>query len=208
MKPTPSPPSVDIMLGGDPRALVRALGAIAVGGAAGETLPNPLGNSGALTGRELLHSYTDGYLIPLDWPAIERAHNAAIEDRWRDVIALDRELGADPRLKAIAAVSRFLGCQQLRRMRPVRGIRTPRRYLEAIEAGDADGWHLVVCGVVLATYNMPLRQGLLSYARQTYTGLLLGSEPRETEEARRAGWVEEALVGAVPRMQVAWHPAS
>jgi len=42
-----------------------------------------------------------------------------------------------------------------------------QRYLGAVEAGVAHGWHTLVYGLTLEIYSLPLRQGLLGYAQQT-----------------------------------------
>ena len=36
-----------------------------------------------------------------------------------------------------------------------------------MENDEAHGWHTLVYGLTLAVYSLPLRQGLLHYARQT-----------------------------------------
>jgi urease accessory protein UreF len=47
-----------------------------------------------------------------------------------------------------------------------------RRYLQAVEEGRAQAWHTLVYGLTLAIYSLPLRQGLLNYARQTLRGFI------------------------------------
>jgi urease accessory protein UreF len=47
-----------------------------------------------------------------------------------------------------------------------------QRYLRAVEAGTARGWHTLVYGLTLAVYSLPLRQGLLGYAHQTTRGFI------------------------------------
>ena len=47
-----------------------------------------------------------------------------------------------------------------------------QRYLEAVESGQASGWHTLVYGLTLAVYSLPLRQGLLGYAHQTTRGFI------------------------------------
>jgi urease accessory protein UreF len=59
---------------------------------------------------------------------------------------------------------------QLRRLRPLRDQKLVQRYLKAIEACEASGWHTLVYGVTLSIYSLPPRQGLLAYARQTLAG--------------------------------------
>ena len=47
-----------------------------------------------------------------------------------------------------------------------------QRYLAAVQAGEAQAWHTLVFGVVLALYSLPLRQGLTHFAQQTLGGFI------------------------------------
>ena len=121
--------------------------------------------------RDFLESYQSRVLVPLELPAITRARSHAARGRLRELIALDRELDTQPLLPAFASASRRIGRAQLERLRPLRDERTVQRYLAAVEAGDAAGWHTMVYGMTLAIYSWPLRHGLLTYARQTLSRL-------------------------------------
>jgi len=65
-----------------------------------------------------------------------------------------------------------VGQAQLQKLRPLRDQRIVRRYLDAVTAGQARGWHTIVYGLTLAMYSLPLRQGLLGYAFQTTRGFI------------------------------------
>jgi urease accessory protein UreF len=54
----------------------------------------------------------------------------------------------------------------------MRDQRVVQRYLAAIEAGQARGWHTLVYGVSLAVFSLPLRQGLQHYVEQTVGGFV------------------------------------
>ena len=125
--------------------------------------------------RDFLEGYQTEVLVPLELPAITRARSHAARGHLRELIALDRELDTQPVLPAFASASRRIGRAQLERLRPLRDERTVQRYLAAVEAGDAAGWHTVVYGMTLAIYSWPLRHGLLTYARQTLSGLALAA---------------------------------
>jgi urease accessory protein UreF len=104
-------------------------------------------------------------------PAIVRAHFLSSRGHWRELVALDGDLGAESVSPALASASRRTGRAQLERLRPLRDERVVRRYLAAVEEGRASGWHTMVYGLTLAVYSWPLRSALLSYARQTLSGL-------------------------------------
>jgi hypothetical protein len=121
--------------------------------------------------RDFLAAYQTQVLVPLEMPAICRARSHAAQGHARELIALDRELGAKPPWPPFASASRRIGRVQMERLRPLRDERTVQRYLAAVEAGEAAGWHTVVYGVALAVYSWPLRHGLFIYARETLSGL-------------------------------------
>jgi urease accessory protein UreF len=125
--------------------------------------------------RDFLEGYQSHVLVPLELPAITRARSHAALGHARDLIALDRELGAQLVLPAFASASRRVGRAQLERLRPLRDERAVQRYRAAVEAGEAAGWHTVVYGITVAVYSWPLRHGLLTYARETLSGLALAA---------------------------------
>ena len=122
--------------------------------------------------RAFLQSYQTSILLPVELPAIYRAFIHASRNEVRELIALDLSIDGEPRLKDFASASRRVGQFQLRRLRPLRDQRLVQRYLQAVDAGDAQGWHTMVYGVTLALYSLPLRQGLLNYGRQTLRGFI------------------------------------
>ena len=122
--------------------------------------------------RRFLVSYREQVLLPVELPAILAAHGHACRGEARELVALDRELAADPRLKEFRNASAAVGRRQLSKLRPLRDQRLVQRYLRAVENGEAHGWHTFVFGVFLAQYSLPLRQGLLFYSQRTLDGFL------------------------------------
>ena len=118
-----------------------------------------------------LEEYFAEVLVPVELPSVAEACRHGQRGEARELLRCDRQLA--PRLHGtpFAAPSLEIGRLQLARMRPLRGDRTVRRYLAAVEAGQAGGWHPLVYGLTLAVYSLPLRQGLHFYARETLTGL-------------------------------------
>jgi urease accessory protein UreF len=125
-----------------------------------------------------LGSYASGVLIPHELPAVGRAYAHAQRGEVRELIALDQQLSRIPSLQVLAEASRNVGRMQLRRLRPLRGARVVQRYLQAVETGEAHGWHTVVYGLILALYSLPLRQGLVHFAHQTLGGFVASSTLR------------------------------
>ncbi len=117
--------------------------------------------------RNFLLHYRDLILKPLELPAIYRAYGHARRHEVRELVAFDQELAAEPVFRSLASASRLVGQRQLLRLRPLRDDRTVQRYLAAVDAGAAQGWHTLAYGLTLAVYSLPLRQGLLGYAGQT-----------------------------------------
>lgn len=122
--------------------------------------------------RRFLAGYREQVLLPVELPAILAAHGHACRGELRELIAFDRSLGADTRLREFRAASAAVGRRQLGKLRPLRDQRLVQRYLRAVENGEAHGWHTLVFGVFLAQYSLPLRQGLLLYSQRTLGGFL------------------------------------
>jgi urease accessory protein UreF len=122
--------------------------------------------------RHFLRNYQTQLLLPVELPAIQRAHSHAARHEVRELVALDQSLAEQAILNEFAAASRRVGQSQLRKLRPLRDQRVVQRYLQAVESGDAHGWHTLVYGLTLAVYSLPLRQGLLGYAHQTTRGFI------------------------------------
>ena len=127
--------------------------------------------------RAFLQSYLTSILLPVELPAIYRAFAHASRNEVRELMALDRSIDGEPMLREFASASRRVGQAQLKRLRPLRDHRLVQRYLKAVEAGEADGWHTIVYGVTLALYSVPLRQGLVAYGRQTVRGFIQAAGP-------------------------------
>jgi urease accessory protein UreF len=119
-----------------------------------------------------LLQYQVQILVPLELPAIQRAHGHTGRNELRELIALDQGLCAEPRLQRFAAASWRVGKGQLRKLKPLRDQRIVKRYLDAVDVGLANGWHTLVYGLTLEVYSLALRQGLLGYAHQTTRGFV------------------------------------
>ena len=122
--------------------------------------------------KNFLRGYHKAILLPHELPAIETAHGHASRHELRELVALDQKLAGEPALQTFASPSRRVGQTQLQKLRPLRDQRVVQRYLQAVESGEANGWHTLVYGLTLAIYSLPLRQGLLGYAHQTTRGFI------------------------------------
>lgn len=125
-----------------------------------------------------LHCYASSVLVNHEAPAVIRARDLAAHGQVRELIALDQQLAEIPVLESFGRASCNVGLAQLRRLRPLRGERVVHRYLQAIEAGEARGWHTLVYGVVLAVYSIPLRQGVIHFAHRTLDGFVQAASRR------------------------------
>jgi urease accessory protein UreF len=154
---------------GDAHPLVEQLGSadglVSLHALADSLAAQRVTNLDALRG--FLTAYREQILLPHELPAIREAHGHAANNHCRELVALDQQLSSEPALREFAAASHRVGQAQLQRLRPLRDERIVQRYLHAVEAGDAHGWHTIVYGLTLVVYSLPLRQGLLGYAHQT-----------------------------------------
>jgi urease accessory protein UreF len=122
--------------------------------------------------RRFLQEYQSRILLAHELPAIQSAHKHAEHNELRELIAFDRQLEAEPALREFADASRRVGQAQLQKLRPLRDQRFVQRYLQAVDSGQANAWHVLVYGMTLAIYSLPVRQGLLGYAHQTTRGFI------------------------------------
>lgn len=122
--------------------------------------------------RRFLSHYQARVLAPVELPAIVRAYGYASRSQFRELLALDHALRGETRLHEFAVASQAVGRSQLHRLLPMYDLRLVRRYWQAAEAGEAHAWHVLVYGLVLAVFSLPLRQGLLNYAQQTMQGFI------------------------------------
>lgn len=155
------------------------------------------GSAGTL--RQFLKTYYAEILVPHELPAIHRAYWHASRYEVRELIASDWQIGQEPKLQRFAWASQCLGTTQLRKLRPLRDQRLVRRYWEAVENGEAYGWHTVVYGVILALYSLPLRQGLLNYGEQVIGGFIESSSYSFKVPAEQSRDLYSNLCAPLPR---------
>lgn len=163
-----------LLLEGDASLLLRQI-------VADEALPELGGAASAFQGREIKSiddlrrhavAYQTEILHPIEFPAVIRAWRFASQCGARELSLLDRELSNQPSLQAFAAASQRVGRIHLKRLKPLRDQRVIQRYLAAIERGECQGWHMIVYGLILSVYSIPLRQGLIHYGCASLRGLL------------------------------------
>jgi len=122
--------------------------------------------------RQFLQKYKATLLFPIELPAIHQAFVHIDRYEVRELIVWERGLADQIVSQELAAASRRVGRNQLRRLRHLRDQRLVQRYIQAVEKGEAYGWHTVVYALVLHLFSLPIRQGLASYAHQTLRGFV------------------------------------
>ena len=149
-----------------------------------------------------LRAYQSQVLVPFELTAIYRAHQHALHDETRELLALDREIAGQKNHRDFASASRRVGRSQLRRLRPLRDARIVQRYLQAVEDDQAQAWHTLIYGLTLAIYSLPLRQGLFSYARQTLNGFIrAAARPLRLSVDECGALLEEGCAGLPREME-------
>jgi urease accessory protein UreF len=148
--------------------------------------------------QRFLKNYQAQILLPFELPAIQSAHGHASRNELRELVVLDRQLAAEGVLRTFAGASRRVGQSQLQKLRPLRDSRFVQRYLQAVEARQADGWHTLVYGLTLAIYSLPLRQGLLGYAHQTTRGFIYSAARSLQLSEHRCRLIFDELCAALP----------
>jgi urease accessory protein UreF len=157
----------------------------------------PVVNSATL--RTFLRDYQAHILVPIELPAIRAAHGHVCRNEIRELIAFDQQLATGNLMREFATPSRRVGQFQLQKLRPLRDERGVQRYLQAVLAGEAHGWHTLVYGLTLAVYSLPLRQGLLGYAHQTLRSFIYSAaRTLHLSEAEGSELFDDACAG-LPR---------
>jgi urease accessory protein UreF len=142
--------------------------------------------------RNFLRTYQKEILLPIELPAIHRAFDHTCRHEVRELAEFDRELDNEPALKVFAPASKRIGQTELLKLRPLRDERIVKRYLEAVERGEAHAWHTLVYGLTLALYSLPLRQGLLGYGYQNARGFIhAAAKPLKLSEMDCRALIEE-----------------
>jgi len=149
--------------------------------------------------RAFLTAYRQDVFVAEEWPVIVRAHALASAGQARELIALDREWSVQARRQEFSGSSFRVGQRQLGKLRPFKDQRVVQRYLAAIEAGEAHGWHPLAYGVVLAVFNLPLRQGLVNYAVQTLGGFVDAVVHSRRLPERECSAVLDEVCAALPK---------
>ena len=159
---------------GDFRGLAQALGDPESAGTLGAAGLPGMGQSANAAGlRGCVLEYQRKVLVPVELPLIQQAYGLASRREIREMLELDAKVAISGQSAELAEASRRVGRRHLKAMRPMRDERMVQRYWREVEAGRAEGWHTLVYGMFLAVYSVPLRQGLMNYARQTQRGLVL-----------------------------------
>jgi len=148
--------------------------------------------------RRFLDGYRTQILVPIELPVIVAAHGHATRNEVRELLAVDKRLAAEPAIREFAQASCRVGQRQLSKLRALRDERMVQRYLAAIAAGEARGWHTLVYGISLAVYSLPVRQGLQGYAEHTMRGFI--------ESAARSLRLSESATAEVLNEQTAHVP--
>ena len=125
--------------------------------------------------REWLTAYCRQRLCSHELPAVLQAWDFARREFGRELVDLDQQWTLTHGNQSFAEASFRVGRRQLVKLRPMRDQRAIQKYAAAVESGKAKGWHVIVYGLALAAYSIPLRQGLVHFAQETLDGFVRSS---------------------------------
>ena len=114
-----------------------------------------------------LIAYRDRILVPVELPAILSAYDLTVKQHALELISLDQEMASTMPSDSFSNASARVGKVQLKRLRPLKDSRLIQKYISALDKGRVQGWHTLVYGLSLATYSIPIVQGLQNYCEQT-----------------------------------------
>ena len=124
--------------------------------------------------RLFLERYEREVLRPIELPTVQSAYWFANRGQFRELLELDAELSANDSLIPFARASLSVGREQLRLLKPMYDQRMVQRFRKCVVAGEARGWNPIVFGMFLSIHSIPVREGLLQFGRQIWSGIVNG----------------------------------
>ena len=124
--------------------------------------------------RLFLKRYEREILRPIELPAVQSAYWFANRGQYRELLELDAELSAHVELLPFARASLMAGREHLRLLKPMYDQRMMQRFRKCVLAGEARGWNPIVFGMFLSIHSVPVREGLLQFGRQIWSGFVNG----------------------------------
>ena len=155
--------------------------------------------------RLFLERYEREVLRPIELPTVQSAYWFANRGQFRELLELDAELSANDLLMPFARASLSVGREQLRLLKPMYDQRMIQRFRKCVVAGEARGWNPIVFGMFLSIHSIPVREGLLQFGRQIWSGIVNGVQEScalSDEECnvllgetidRLPDWIEEVI---------------
>ena len=155
--------------------------------------------------RSFLDRYEQDILRPIELPAVHSAYWFANRGQFKELMQLDSELSENEALTPFAEASLAVGRDHLRMLKPMHDQRMMQRFRKCVVAGEARGWNPVVFGMFLSIHSVPVREGLLQFGRQIWSGFINGVQEehglKETECSallteylnRLPGWIEDVI---------------
>ena len=155
--------------------------------------------------RLFLDRYERDILRPIELPAVLSAYWFANRGQFRELLELDAELSANASLMPFAEASLSVGREHLRLLKPMYDQRMVQRFRKCVVAGEARGWNPIVFGIFLSIHSVPVREGLVQFGTQLWSGMVNGAREGchlpdgectvlldETID-RLPGWIEEVI---------------
>ena len=122
--------------------------------------------------RSFLSRYEQDILRVIELPAVHSAYWYANRGQFKELMALDAELSENEALAPFAEASLAVGREHLRMLKPMYDQRMMQRFRKCVVAGEARGWNPVVFGMFLSIHSVPVREGLLQFGRQIWSGFI------------------------------------
>ena len=126
--------------------------------------------------RLFLDRYERDILRPIELPAVLSAYWFANRGQFLELLELDAELSANASLMPFAEASLSVGREHLRLLKPMYDQRMVQRFRKCVVAGEARGWNPVVFGIFLSIHSVPVREGLVQFGTQLWSGFVNGAQ--------------------------------
>ena len=156
--------------------------------------------------RVFLARYEKEIFCDIELPAVHSAYWFSNRGQFKELLSLDAKLTASPSLELFSEESLHVGREHLRMLQPMYDQRMVQRFRKCVINGEAKGWNPIVFGMFLSIHSIPVREGLLQFGRQTWSGFINGiREQRGFPESecsqllkkymdRLPSWIETVVV--------------
>ena len=149
--------------------------------------------------RDFLSMYEKEIFCAIELPAVHSAYWYANRGQFKELLSLDAELTGNPSMQLFSEESLSVGRQHLRMLKPLYDQRMLQRFRMCVVNGEAKGWNPIVFGIFLSIHSVPVREGLLQFGKQIWSGFINGIKEQHGFSEIDCSSMLEEYIDRLPR---------